>query len=193
MEKVIVEQLEDKKLISQLMFSLIVPRPIAWITTLSKEGIVNVAPFSFYNGITTKPPLVMVSIGKRKDGSLKDTSRNIRERGEFVINLVTEEFLEPMVKSSADYPPHESEVEALSLELEPSTVLETPRIKGVKASLECKLYKIIEIGETPMDLVIGKVVAFNFEPQLLQSSKGVVGRLGGKRYTIVDNEIEISL
>ncbi len=193
MEKVIVEQVEDKKLISQLMFSLIVPRPIAWITTLSKEGIVNVAPFSFYNGITTKPPLVMVSIGKRKDGSLKDTSRNIRERGEFVINLVTEEFLEPMVKSSIDFPPNESEVEALSLELEPSTVLETPRIKGVKASLECKLYKIIEIGETPMDLVIGKVVAFNFEPQLLQSSKGVVGRLGGKRYTIVDNEIEISL
>jgi len=191
MERLIVSPEVDKRQIARLMFSLIVPRPIAWITTLSPEGVVNLAPFSFYNGITTKPPLIMVSVGKRKDGSPKDTGRNIRESGEFVVNLVTEEFLEAMVKSGQDFPPDVSEVEALGLELEPSEVVKPPRIKGVKAALECKLYKVIEIGDTPMDLVIGRVVAFHYDPKLLESSKGVVGRLGGKRYTVIEREIEI--
>jgi flavin reductase (DIM6/NTAB) family NADH-FMN oxidoreductase RutF len=191
MEKLIVSPEADKRQIARLMFNLIVPRPIAWITTVSPEGIVNLAPFSFYNGITTKPPLVMVSVGKRKDGSPKDTARNIRVSGEFVINLVTEEFLKPMVESGKDFPPEESEIDALGLETEPSEIVKPPRIKGAKAALECKLYELIEIGDTPMDLVIGKVVAFHYDPKLLETSKGVVGRLGGKRYTIVDKEIEI--
>ena len=191
MEKLLVTPEADKKLISQLMFNIIVPRPIAWVTTISTEGVINVAPFSFYNGITTKPPLVMVSIGKRKDGRPKDTAKNIRETGEFVINLVTEEFLKPMVESGKDFEPEESEIEILNLEVEPSEIVKPPRIKGVKAALECKLYKLIEIGDTPMDLVIGKVVAFHYEPQILKTSKGIVGRLGGKRYTVIDNEIEI--
>jgi len=191
MEKLLVTPKADKKLIAQLMFNIIVPRPIAWITTLSTEGVLNIAPFSFYNGITTKPPLIMVSVGKRKDGRPKDTARNIRETGEFVVNLVTEEFLTPMVESGKDFEPYESEVEILNLETEPSEIVKPPRIKGVKAALECKLYKVIEIGDTPMDLVIGKVVAFHYEPRILKSSKGVVGRLGGKRYIVVDKEIEI--
>ena len=191
MEVVITEQTEDRKLIAQLMFNLIVPRPIAWVSTISPSGVVNLAPFSFYNGITTKPPLVMISVGKRKDGRRKDTARNILETGEFVINLVTEEFLKPMVETGKDFPPEESEAEALNLQLEPSLIVKPPRVKGVKAAFECKLYRLIEIGETPMDLIIGLVVAFHYEPKLLETSKGVVGRLGGKRYTIVDNEIEI--
>ena len=191
MEHLIVDPSTDRRLVAQLMFNLIVPRPIAWITTLSENGKVNVAPFSFYNGITSRPPLIMVSVGKRKDGTPKDTGRNIRRTGEFVINLVTKEFLEPMVESGKDFPPEESEVEILNLELEPSEVVKTPRIKGVKAAMECKVYKIIEIGETPMDLVIGQIVAFHYEAKLLETSKGVVGRLGGKRYLIVDREIEL--
>ena len=191
MEKLLVTPEADKKLISQLMFNIIVPRPIAWVTTISTEGVINVAPFSFYNGITTKPPLVMVSIGKRKDGRPKDTAKNVRETGEFVINLVTKEFLKPMVESGKDFEPEESEIEILNLKVEPSEIVKPPRIKGVKAALECKLYKLIEIGDTPMDLVIGKVVAFHYEPQILKTSKGIVGRLGGKRYTVIDNEIEI--
>ena len=191
MEKLLVTPEADKKLISQLMFNIIVPRPIAWVTTISTEGVINVAPFSFYNGITTKPPLVMVSVGKRKNGRPKDTAKNVRETGEFVINLVTEEFLKPMVESGKDFEPEESEIEILNLEVEPSEIVKPPRIKGVKAALECKLYKLIEIGDTPMDLVIGKVVAFHYEPQILKTSKGIVGRLGGKRYTVIDNEIEI--
>ncbi|NPB05012.1 MAG: flavin reductase family protein [Aquificae bacterium] len=191
METLVVDQGADRRTIARLMFNLIVPRPIAWITTLSENGKVNLAPFSFYNGITTRPPLIMVSIGRRKDGSSKDTARNIRRSGEFVVNLVTEEFLEAMVKSGQDFPPEESELEALGLEAEPSVAVAPPRVKGVKAALECKLYELIEIGEAPMDLVIARVVAFHYEPKLLETSKGVVGRLGGKRYTIVDNEVEV--
>jgi flavin reductase (DIM6/NTAB) family NADH-FMN oxidoreductase RutF len=189
METVITSQTEDKKLLAQLMFNLIVPRPIAWITTISPSGVVNLAPFSFYNGITSKPPLIMVSIGKRKDGTPKDTARNIRQMGQFVVNLVTEEFLKPMVESGKDFPPEESELEALGLQMEPSLVVKPPRIKGVRAALECSVYKIIEIGDTPMDLVIGKVEAFHFDRKLLETSGGVVGRLGGKRYTVIGEEI----
>jgi len=173
------------------MFNLIVPRPLAWVSTLSPEGVVNLAPFSFYNGITTRPPLVMISVGKRKDGTRKDTAKNVALTGEFVVNLVTEEFLEKAVKSGKDYPPSVSEAEELGIELEPSAVVKPPRVKGVKAALECKLYELIEIGEAPTDLIIGRVVAFHFDPGLLESSKGVAGRLGGKRYTIVEREFEL--
>ncbi|MEO2068869.1 MAG: flavin reductase family protein [Desulfurobacteriaceae bacterium] len=182
----------DQKLISKLMFNVVVPRPIAWITTVSKDGTVNLAPFSFYNAITTKPPLVVVSIGKRKDGSLKDTSRNIRETKEFVINVVSEEFLDKMVETGNDFPSEISEAEKLGIELEPSIEVTPPKVKGVPAALECKLKEIIEIGDTPMDLVIGEVVAIHYEPSILKTQKGIVGRLGGKRYFIVNDEIDFS-
>ncbi len=191
MESVRAGEIEQSQ-ISRLIFNLVVPRPIAWITTVSEEGVVNLAPFSFFNAVTTKPPTVMVSIGKRKDGSLKDTSRNIRKTGEFVINLVTRELLEKMHLSGKDFPPFESEAEALNVELEPSLEVKPPRVKGSPASMECRVKEIIPIGSTPMDLVIAEVVAFKFSPELLKSQKGVVGRLGGKRYCTVKEELDLS-
>ena len=181
----------EQKLVSKLIFNTVVPRPIAWITTLSKEGVVNLAPFSFYNAITTKPPLIIVSIGKRKDGSLKDTARNIRETGEFVINVVSKDFLEKMHESGKDFPPEVSEAEELGIELEPSALIKPPRVKGVPAALECKLKEIVEIGDTPMDLVIGEVVAIHYREELLETQKGIVGRLGGKRYLVVEKEVNL--
>jgi len=178
--------------VSRLIFNLVVPRPIAWITTVSEEGVVNLAPFSFYNAITTKPPLLMVSIGKRKDGSLKDTSRNIRETGEFVVNLVSGELLEKMHLTGKDFPPGVSEAQELGIELEPSLAVKPPRVKNSPASLECVVKEIIPLGSTPMDVVIGEVVAVKWEEELLETSKGLVGRLGGKRYCIVGDEIDLS-
>ncbi|WP_163328644.1 flavin reductase family protein [Desulfurobacterium thermolithotrophum] len=180
----------DQKLISKLIFNTVVPRPIAWITTVSNEGVVNLAPFSFYNAVTTKPPIVIVSIGKRKDGTQKDTGRNIRENGEFVINVVSEEYLNKMVETGNDFSPEESEAKKLGIELEPSFIVRPPRVRGVPAALECKLKEIVEIGDTPMDLVIGEVVAIHYEPSILETQKGIVGRLGGKRYCIVKEEID---
>ncbi len=181
----------DQKLISKLIFNTVVPRPIAWITTVSNEGVINLAPFSFYNAVTTKPPIVIVSIGKRKDGTQKDTGRNIRETGEFVINVVREEFLNKMIETGNDFPPEESEAEKLGIELEPSLMVKPPRVKGVPAVLECKLKEIVEIGDTPMDLVIGEVAAIHYKPEILETQKGIVGRLGGKRYCIVKEEIDL--
>jgi len=178
--------------VSKLIFNLVVPRPIAWITTVSGEGVVNLAPFSFYNAITTKPPLLMVSIGKRKDGSLKDTSRNIRETGEFVVNLVSGELLEKMHLTGKDFPPDVSEAQELGIELEPSLAVKPPRVKNSPASLECVVKEIIPLGSTPMDVVIGEVVAVKWKEELLETSKGLVGRLGGKRYCVVGEEIDLS-
>jgi len=178
--------------LSKLIFNLVVPRPIAWISTVSIEGAVNLAPFSFYNAITTKPPLLMVSIGKRKDGSLKDTSKNIRETGEFVVNVVTRNLLEKMHLTGRDYPPQVNEAEELQVELEPSICVKPPRVKESPASLECVVKEIVPLGSTPMDVVIGEVVALKWEEELLDTSKGVVGRLGGKRYCCVVEEIDLS-
>ena len=181
----------DQKLISKLIFNTVVPRPIAWITTVSNEGVVNLAPFSFYNAVTTKPPMVVVSIGKRRDGTQKDTGRNIRETGEFVINVVSEDFLNKMVETGNDFPPEESEAEKIGIALEPSLMVKPPGVKGVPAALECKLKEIVEIGDTPMDLVIGRVVAIHYKPEILETQKGIVGRLGGKRYCVVKDEIDL--
>ncbi|WP_142934912.1 flavin reductase family protein [Balnearium lithotrophicum] len=191
METVLVSE-ENQKLISKLIFSTIVPRPIAWITTVSKEGAVNLAPFSFFNAVTTKPPLLFVSVGKRKDGSLKDTSRNIVETGEFVVNVVSEEFLEKMHLSGKDFPPEVSEPEELGISLESSEKVKPPRVKGVPASLECVLREHLNLGSTPMDVFIGEVVSITYSPEILNSQRGIVGRLGGKRYCIVKNEVDLS-
>jgi len=190
-ETVIVSE-SPQQLVSKLIFNTVVPRPIAWITTVSKEGVVNLAPFSFYNAITTKPPLLFVSVGKRKDGSLKDTSRNILETKEFVVNVVSEEFLDKMHLSGRDFPQGVSEAEELSVELEPSKIVKPPKVKGVPASLECVLREHLNLGSTPMDVFIGEVVAVHYRPQILQTQAGVVGRLGGKRYCMVKSEIDLS-
>ncbi len=183
---------ENQKLISKLIFNAIVPRPIAWITTVSKEGVVNLAPFSFFNAVTTKPPLLFVSVGKRKDGSLKDTSRNIVETGEFVVNVVSEEFLEKMHLSGKDFPPEVSEPEELVISLENSKKVKPPRVKGAPASLECVLREHLNLGSTPMDVFIGEVVSITYSPEILNSQRGIVGRLGGKRYCIVKDEVDLS-
>lgn len=191
METVVVTE-SPQQLVSKLIFNVVVPRPIAWITTVSREGVVNLAPFSFYNAITTKPPLLFVSVGKRKDGSLKDTSRNILETKEFVVNVVSEEFLEKVHLSGKDFPQEVSEAEELSVELEPSKVVKPPKVKGVPASLECVLREHLKLGSTPMDVFIGEVVALHYRPEILQTQTGIVGRLGGKRYCIVRDEIDLS-
>ncbi|SNR93150.1 flavin reductase family protein [Desulfurobacterium atlanticum] len=181
----------DQSLISKLIFNTVAPRPIAWITTLNENGSVNLAPFSFYNAITTKPPLLFVSIGKRKDGSDKDTIRNIKRTGEFVINVISKKFFESMVESGKDFPPEESEIEKLQIETVPSETVSPPIVKGVPAALECKVKEIIELGATPMSVVIGEVVFIHYDEEILKTQKGIVGRLGGKRYIVVEKEITI--
>ncbi|WP_457567726.1 flavin reductase family protein [Desulfurobacterium sp.] len=181
----------NEKEVTTLIFNTVVPRPIAWITTISACGVVNLAPFSFYNAVTTRPPLIFVSIGKRKDGKEKDTARNIIETGEFVVNVATKPFLEKIVKTGESLPPEESEVEKFNIETAPALKVKPPIVKGVPAALECKLRETINLGDTPMTVVIGEVVAIHYTEEITGSSKGIIGRLGGKRYAVINDEIEI--
>lgn len=121
----------------KLLTALVIPRPIAWVTTLNDDGSVNAAPYSFFNVLGNKPPLVALGPGDRPDGQIKDTPRNIAARGHFVVNLVDRAMAEAMHRSAAPFPAGVSETSALGIELEPSSTLATPRISGCKVHLEC--------------------------------------------------------
>ena len=135
---------------------VVVPRPIAWVTTLSEGGVVNAAPFSFFNVFGSDPAFVALGIGNRKDGSLKDTVANIEKSGEFVINTVTESLAERMVQTSYEYTPEEDELKAVSLTSCPSVKVKPPRILESPAHLECRKLSIQEVGAH--HLVLGTVV-----------------------------------
>ncbi len=137
-----------------ILAGLVTPRPIAWVTTLNEDGSVNAAPFSFFNVFGVDPPLVIFAPGDRDDGSPKDTARNCRRTGEFVINLVDEALAENMVRTSASLPYGESETTLENLATTPSSVIAPPRITATPAALECKVHSIQQIGENRLVLGI---------------------------------------
>lgn len=140
----------------KLLTSLVVPRPIAWVTSQSSDGILNAAPFSFFNVFGSKPPLVVLGIGNRPDtGAPKDTVLNIRATGEFVVNIVHQPLASKMVQSSAPYPSEIDELERHSIQTSPSTRVSPPRILGAPAALECIVHSIQEIGGNR--LIIGEI------------------------------------
>ncbi len=149
----------------KLLINVVVPRPIAWVTTLGPDGLVNLAPFSFFNAVGTDPLYVAVSVGRREGGSPKDTGANIQARGEFVVNLVTEDLFEAMNISAADFPPDTSELEVANLEPAPSVLLATPRLAAAHASLECRLHASQPLGS--YTLFIGEVLMFHVADRLV--------------------------
>lgn len=165
----------------KLLTNLVVPRPIAWVTSQSQTGVVNLAPFSFFNAVGSNPLYVVVSIGKRDNGELKDTEKNIQSSGEFVVNMVTEELFDAMNISAADFPPDHSELDATNLDTAPSVHVKTPRIAKAQVSLECKLFSSQSLGDNT--LIIGEVVMFHVAdhlmgPRLHVSNFAPLGRLG---------------
>lgn len=129
-----------------ILAGLVTPRPIAWVTTLNEDGTVNAAPFSFFNVFGDDPPLVIFAPGDRDDGTPKDTARNCRRSGEFVINLVDESLAEAMNGTSATLPYGVSETERGNLTTAASSSVAPPRIAAAPAALECKVHSIQEIG-----------------------------------------------
>ncbi|MFN4319762.1 MAG: flavin reductase family protein [Aquificaceae bacterium] len=167
----------------EVLTSLVIPRPIAWVSTIGPEGVLNLAPFSFYNAVCDDPPVVFISISKRDNGKRKDTSRNIINTGEFVINFVSEEFLREVVISSEAFPPEVSEFEKTGLKPEPCYKVKVPRIAHVKAWLECKLLKHEELFD--YDLIFGRVVFAGTEGFDLNTLKPV-GRVHGGFCKVVE-------
>lgn len=178
--------------------SVVVPRPIGWISTTSTDGVDNLAPYSFFNVATTDPPTVLFAPGRRsysEDGRT-DSARNARETGEFVVNLVTHEFAEAMNRTSATLDPSESEFDHAGLERAPSTVVTPPRVAGVACAMECELHEIQEIGRH--ELVLGEVVRFHVDDRILNDEDRVdvtevdaVGRLASNWYDWVDDRFEM--
>ena len=165
----------------KILTNLVVPRPIAWVTSLSQAGVVNLAPFSFFNAVGSDPLYVVISIGCRDNGTPKDTARNILASGEFVVNLVTEELFGAMNISAADFPPDQSELTAANVSAAPSVRVKTPRLSQAQASLECTLFKSEPIGANT--LFIGEVVMFHVADHLLGPRMHInnfapIGRLG---------------
>lgn len=137
-----------------ILAGLVTPRPIAWVTTLNEDGGVNVAPFSFFNVFGDDPPLVIFAPGDRPDGSPKDTSRNCRRTGEFVVNLVDEPLAQVMNRTSATVAYGVSETDREGLETASSSSVAPPRIAAAPAALECKVHSIQQIGENRLVLGI---------------------------------------
>ena len=180
----------------KILTNLVVPRPIAWVTSLSSKGLVNLALFSFFNAVGSDPLYVIISIGRRDDGSLKDTAENIQTSSEFVVNLVTEELLAAMNVSAADFPPEESELTATNLHTAQSVRVKAPRLAEAHASLECKLFQSQSLGANT--LYIGEVVMFHVAdrligPRLYINNFAPIGRLGSPSvYCRTTDRLEIS-
>jgi flavin reductase (DIM6/NTAB) family NADH-FMN oxidoreductase RutF len=170
----------------KIMMGSIVPRPVAWISTKSKRGIVNVAPYSAYTLVSQDPPLVLFQ--SAKNHSEKNSAKNIRETKEFVINSVDHSLLKKMHQSSADLPEDVSEAEEFDIELYDSLTVSPPRIRGSPVCFECKLHSMFDIGNDPHTIIIGEIIHFFVDDRVYknggidQQELRAVARIGGPTY-----------
>jgi flavin reductase (DIM6/NTAB) family NADH-FMN oxidoreductase RutF len=180
----------DPREIAKLLVGLVVPRPIAFVSTLSAEGVLNLAPFSYFTVASANPPVICFAPIIRRDGTKKDTLLNIEATGEFVVNVVSEEIATQMNVASGEYPPDVDEFAVSGLTPLASDVVKPPRVKESHVSVECRLWQIIHVSGKPGggSLVLGEIVRFHvddavvandaIDPDLLRP----VGRMGGATY-----------
>ena len=181
----------DYNAIYKLMIGAIVPRPIAFVSSLSADGIRNLAPFSFFNGVCSNPPIITFSTTVRKDGQRKDTLNNVEATGEFVVNIVSEDFAEKMNLCSADVPPSVDEFAISGLTPIPSDLVKPPRVQESRIAMECTLVQIVHLNQEPGggSIVIGEIVRFHIADELFENFRidpeklRAVGRMGGPTYT----------
>lgn len=178
----------------KLLIGSIIPRPIAFITSLSKENIVNAAPFSYFNIVCANPPLISVAIN-RVHGRHKDTARNILERKEFVVHIVDEAIIHEVNETAAKLPPEENELEHTKLTTIASKTVTVPSVKEAKVRFECRLEKHLPIGEVgavvSTDLIIGRVQQILVDESIYYNGKidpralNAVSRLAGASYATI--------
>lgn len=175
----------------QWMVGTILPRPIAWVSTVAPDGRTNLAPFSFFQGVTANPPTLMFVPVNNRDGGKKDTVRNIELVPEFVVNLVPRALAESMNRTSALLPYGESEFEAFGIARAPSSRVRPPRVDGAPVAFECALHQIVYIGEGPLaaNVIFGRILAAHVREDVLgpgglpdAQKLDLVGRMGGEDY-----------
>jgi flavin reductase (DIM6/NTAB) family NADH-FMN oxidoreductase RutF len=177
----------DTRSAYRLIIGCVTPRPIAWVSTVNADGLVNVAPFSSYNYVAHSPPMLAINIGSR-DGNLKDTARNIVQTKEFVVNVPTEASMDLMHACSAEYPAEVSEADALGIALLPGVKVRAPRIAVAPIQMECRLERAIALGRGLNTLYIGEVLAFHLSSEVYDGKHvdsarmRPIARLGGPYY-----------
>ncbi|MCP9915358.1 flavin reductase family protein [Cyanobium sp. ATX 6F1] len=181
----------------RLCTSLVVPRPIAWVSTISSEGQPNLAPFSFFNAVSDQPAVLMLSIGARRDRE-KDTLRNIRQTRCLAVHVVDERLAGAMNITATDYPAGTNEFEAAALAAVPSSRIAAPRLRDAAACLECELLKLIPVPGTTFTMVLGQVVMLHVQERCLGPSGTAsaealrpVGKLALNDYTRLGEMFEL--
>jgi len=189
-----------------ILLNSVAPRPIAWVSTISLSGQLNLAPFSFFNCVCVDPPLLAFAPGlrqskqpKARGGEPKDTLRNIRETKEFVVNVVTYELAEAMNLTSGEYDPAVNEFELAKVTPQASTIVRPPRVGESPVSFECKLHQILDFSPAPTSssLVIGQIVSIHISDAHLKDGKldrnslDMIGRMGGIQYTRTTQRFEM--
>ena len=188
----------------KLMTGIIVPRPIALVSTLSREGVANLAPFSFFCGVGSVPPTVLFCPSLRpadsaEAGKRKDTLRNVEETGEFVVNVVSDAIAAAANAASAEVPPEVDEFQLSGLTPVPSEAVRPPRVAESPAQMECKLLQVIYTGHAPGSgvIVLGEVVRFHVREELVEDFRvdpaglDAVGRMAGNAWVRTRDRIEL--
>jgi len=190
----------------KLLIGCVVPRPIAWVSTVSADGVNNVAPFSFFMGVCNDPPTIAFSSGPRGvesatgAGGKKDTVRNLEATGDFVVNVVDDTLAERMNLTSGEYPPDVDEFAVAGLTAAPGVKVRAPRVLEAPISMECRVAQIVRVGRGPHSLVLGEIVHFHIQNGLYDRGTGrvdmhrlkPVGRLAGQMYSHVHDIFEMT-
>jgi len=185
----------------KLMIGAIVPRPIAFVSTISAEGVPNLAPFSFFTGVSANPPVIAFSPMRRgADGGRKDTLNNIEATKEFVVNIVSEEFADKMNACSEEFSPEVDEFHVSGLTPVPSDLVRPPRVKESHVNMECRLVQVVHVSEKPLggSIVLGEVVRFHLDDAIVDNFRidpaklRAFGRMGGNTYARTTDRFEMT-
>jgi flavin reductase (DIM6/NTAB) family NADH-FMN oxidoreductase RutF len=177
----------DPETAYRLITGVVVPRPIAWVTSLSATGVLNLAPFSAFMFVSPKPPMLAISVG-RKANIYKDTAQNILNNEEYVVHIADSSLMTAVHESSTEHPPDVSEVEELQLSTLPGERIKVPRLAAAPIAMECRFRQCLEFGETRSRLIVGEVLLFHIRDGLLQNGKietealDPIARIAGPRY-----------
>jgi flavin reductase (DIM6/NTAB) family NADH-FMN oxidoreductase RutF len=183
----------------KFLIGSIIPRPIAFVTTLSEDGVLNGAPFSYFNIVSSNPPMISLSI-QRSEGRQKDTAKNILNKGDFVVHVVDEQNVEKINKTAANLPSNQSEIELAKLTPVKSEKVQVPGVKEAKIRMECTLEHFLELGgndSTGCDFIIGKVVQYHIESDIYENGRidpkglAAVSRLAGTNYAKIGEMFSI--
>ncbi|MFB9215296.1 flavin reductase family protein [Vibrio sinaloensis] len=188
--------------IYHLMTQTVIPRPIAWVLTDSGKQNFNLAPFSYFAPVSSNPPLMMISVGKKPRGEVKDTTRNVLETGKLVIHIANVGQAEQVTQSAATLDHGESEVVASDIELVEFDGFELPRVKDCPVAFGCTLYEVQEIGATPQSLIFAEINTVYIDPEVIgdRSDRLVVealkvnplSRLGGNDYSVLERTFSVA-